>query len=128
FFSRNNKKDLIAKVQPGIAGFVVLTQLLFIPAHTLAAVRNVWPAAASPMVKNIKPNRLVPFAKIAPAFPDFSIQPSDEEISHARVFEEPLIKIGTGNGGAKENQALASALTTYLHSTNSEDVSSLLQF
>jgi RHS repeat-associated protein len=57
----------------------------------------------------------------------FSPQPTDQEISTARIFDEPLLPLG-GEASAGENRALADALTRYTQRTNLDDFSSLTGF
>ncbi len=67
-------------------------------------------ATASPKVSI---NRMVPGVAGPPAVASFSAHPSEAEITRARVFEEPLLATGK-RPTAKENEDLASALSTYL--------------
>ena len=58
---------------------------------------------------------------------EFSAQPTTQEISRVRVFEEPLAPSG-GKPTTEENAALASALREYVERKNPDDFSSLTQF
>jgi RHS repeat-associated protein len=75
----------------------------------------------------VKVNRTVP--KIAPPRLglEFSARPTVQEISRARVFEEPLVLIG-GEPKAEENAALAEALLGYAKRSGPDDFSSLTEF
>jgi RHS repeat-associated protein len=57
----------------------------------------------------------------------FSAQPTEEEIAHARVFDEPLLAIG-GKPSAEESRALADAMSAYAARTNFDDLSSFGNF
>jgi len=76
---------------------------------------------------NIKVNRTIPRFAAHLAAPVFSNPPTDQEISHARVFEEPLIPIGLKTT-PKENQGLAKALTAYMKGRVPGDVRPLTDF
>jgi RHS repeat-associated protein len=79
------------------------------------------------VVKSVKVNRTVP--KVAPPKTglEFSANPTTQEISRARVFEEPLVPIG-GEPSAEENAALASALLGYAKRSGPDDFTSLTDF
>jgi RHS repeat-associated protein len=75
----------------------------------------------------IKVNRTIA-AFIAPtSVAVFSDAPTDQEISHARVFEEPLIPIG-GKTSRDQNRLLAQALSAYLKAGRSSDVTPFTHF
>src|ERR1035438_9547623 len=57
----------------------------------------------------------------------FSLQPTELELSSARVFDEPLVPLG-GKPSAAENKALANALASYASRGNLDDFSSLTSF
>jgi len=73
------------------------------------------------------PNRTLP--KVAPPKTglEFSAKPTTQEISRARVFEEPLVPIGAEPGEA-ENAALAVALLAYAKQSGPDDFASLTGF
>jgi RHS repeat-associated protein len=71
-------------------------------------------------------NRTVPVVQPPPQLPVFSSAPTDAEIFRARVFEEPLVPLGTTSPA--ENAALAQALTAYLKAGRSEDVGPVESF
>ena len=73
------------------------------------------PAPQEPVVVNTT----APDVEPPPAYPTFSPIPTDEELIGARVFGEPLIP-ESGEQNDSENQALAQAITTYLHGGDSE--------
>src|SRR4051794_13243786 len=56
-----------------------------------------------------------------------SINPTADKIRTSRLFEEPLVAIGS-DPSPEENNALASALTVYAHRDKPEDFSSLTGF
>jgi hypothetical protein len=79
---------------------------------TEVAAANQTPPAAAPS-PTVQPNRQVPKVSPPPQRPAFSAEPTEEEISRARVFEEPLVPVrGTPTPG--DTRALALALTAYL--------------
>jgi YD repeat-containing protein len=59
--------------------------------------------------------------------PRFSAQPSQDEISRARVFEEPLVPIGR-RPSPEENRALSKALVAFLKRADSDDTTELETF
>ena len=73
------------------------------------------------------PNRTLP--KVAPPKTglEFSAKPTTQEISRARVFEEPLAPVG-GEPSVAENTALAAALLGYAKRTGPDDFASLIGF
>ena len=72
-------------------------------------------------------NTKTPTVVAAPLSPVFSADPTDRELTRARVFDEPLIPDGTNPGGT-ENLALATALTQYLSGGGRDHVLPVLQF
>ena len=58
---------------------------------------------------------------------EFSAEPTTQEISGARVFEEPLVPIGS-EPSAGENAALAAALLGYSKRSGPDDFTSLSRF
>lgn len=58
--------------------------------------------------------------------PLFSSQPTEAEIRHARIFEEPLLPMGRPS--ATENKDLARALQTFLRAKDQDDASALTGF
>src|SRR5947209_6507082 len=98
-----------------IALALTLTILVVsLPANVFTNVKADARAAIAAPAAPVAVNRTVPAVEPVAAFPSFSTPPTDDEISHARVFEEPLIKM-TGSASARENQALGDALLAYLH-------------
>jgi RHS repeat-associated protein len=73
------------------------------------------------------PNRTLPNVKPPKAGLEFSANPTTQEISRARVFEEPLVPIG-GQPSTEENAALAAALLGYAKRSGPDDFSSLTAF
>jgi len=69
----------------------------------------------------------VPGAELGKVALKFSATPTVEEISHTRLFEEPLVPVG-GEPGVEENAALATALLDYRNRTQPDDFSSLTRF
>jgi RHS repeat-associated protein len=82
--------------------------------------------AATPIYNGLAIERDTPPSPVTPGL-KFSLQPSAEEISKARIFEEPLVPIG-GKPSDDENAALAEALLEYAKRTSPGDVSSLANF
>ncbi len=76
---------------------------------------------------DLVPNRDLP--KVAPPQPglNFNTSPTTQEISRARVFEEPLVPVG-GEPNAAENAALATALLGYAKRSGPDDFASLTGF
>jgi RHS repeat-associated protein len=67
------------------------------------------------------------WAQNAPISSRFSAQPTEEEISRARVFDEPLLAIGQ-KPTPEEDEALADALSAYAARTNFDDLFSFENF
>jgi len=72
-------------------------------------------------------NRTLPKVSPPKTGLEFSANPTAQEISRARVFEEPLIPIG-GEPSAEENAALAAALLGYAKRRGPDDFASLTSF
>src|SRR4051812_35766591 len=66
-------------------------------------------------------------ALAATARAEISAQPTAQEITHARIFEEPLVAVD-GNASTEENAALSSALRGYSNRQSADDFSSLTTF
>jgi RHS repeat-associated protein len=79
------------------------------------------------LIPAIQPNRTVPKTTVPNPFSHFSSEPTSDEISAARVFEEPLIFVGNQPEKA-ENLALANALAAYLQRGSNDDVSGITSF
>ncbi len=77
--------------------------------------------------KSTPVNRTIPKTTAPSKFPQFSSEPSDAEISRARVFEEPLIPTVQEQDKA-ENLALSNAISAYLHRESNDNVSAISQF
>jgi len=73
------------------------------------------------------PNRTLPHFDPPRTSLEFSESPTDEEISRARAFEEPLVPIG-GKPTAQENSDLAAALLGYAKRSGPDDFASLTGF
>jgi len=65
--------------------------------------------------------------QLHPAVLVFSKNPTDQEITAARIFPEPLIPMN-GKKLPGENQALAKALLSFKSKSNSEETSDLARF
>ncbi len=72
-------------------------------------------------------NRTVPKVTPPKSGLEFSAHPTTQEISRARVFEEPLMPIG-GEPSAEENADLAGALLSYANRSGPDDFASLTGF
>ena len=72
-------------------------------------------------------NRTVPQVALPTTGLKFSASPTVQEISRARVFEEPLVPIG-GKPSVEENAALATALLGYAKRNGPDDFSSPTHF
>jgi RHS repeat-associated protein len=77
--------------------------------------------------KPVTVNRTVPKVEPPRSGLTFSDQPTVQEISRARVFQEPLVPIG-GTPSAAENSALAAALLGYAKRSGPNDFASLAAF
>ncbi|MBL9169181.1 MAG: hypothetical protein JNN07_15685 [Verrucomicrobiales bacterium] len=77
--------------------------------------------------KPISPNRTLPKVTPARSGLTFSTNPTTQELSRARVFEEPLAPIG-GEPTAADNAALAAALLGYVGRSGPDDFTSLTGF
>jgi RHS repeat-associated protein len=82
------------------------------------AMLEVETAAPAPQ-EPVTVNKTVPNVEPPPQYPTFSPVPTDEELTKARLFGEPLIP-QAGESNDVENQALAQAITTYLYGGDSE--------
>lgn len=77
--------------------------------------------------KPVVVNRTVPDVKPPKTGLEFSASPTVQEIFRARVFEEPLVPIGS-EPTAQENAALAEALLGYAHRNGPDDFASITGF
>jgi RHS repeat-associated protein len=75
----------------------------------------------------VTPNRTLPKVTPAKSGPTFSANPTTQEITRARVFEEPLAPIG-GEPTAAENASLAVALLGYAGRSGPDVFTSLTGF
>jgi RHS repeat-associated protein len=107
----------------------VALSLAIIQVLIVAPVEDLGAAIVAEMQKPapVRANRTVPPVTPISPFPVFSARPSDEEITRARVFEEPLVPM-TGKSSEAANRQLANALSVYLRSGNPEDLSLLETF
>jgi RHS repeat-associated protein len=72
-------------------------------------------------------NRTVPDVQPPSTELQFSTNPTDAEISRARVFNEPIISLGQGVSSA-ENMDLATALLAYRNRQDQDDASAIENF
>ena len=104
--------------------------LVIVP-YLFAAVTicQITASPADPRVpaKVVQINRAVPNVEPPKTTLEFSASPTIQEISRARVFEEPLVPIG-GEPSANENVALAAALLSYAKRSGPDDFISLTEF
>src|SRR3990172_7913146 len=91
----------------------------------LALATSYAPAASEESPVSV--NRSVPNVVPPKTGLEFSANPTTQEISRARVFEEPLAPIG-GKPGADENAALAAALLGYAKRSGPDDFANLESF
>jgi RHS repeat-associated protein len=120
-----------------ISGVTALAQILTgAPVHlcaqdaapaSAASLPQGAPTVARTVAQEIAVNRTIPKTTAATQFPHFSSEPTDNEISAARVFEEPLIPT-KGQPDKAENLALSLALNAYLHRESNDNVSAITQF
>jgi YD repeat-containing protein len=95
-----------------------------------AAPQAAAPTAAAPpqtIAPTVKVNRTVPAVTAAPLMPRFSAEPTDEEITRARVFDEPIMPM-PGAGSASENRTLADAILAYLDAGGGDRLDALRRF
>lgn len=88
--------------------------------------RDVSSALGNP-VGTTKVNRTVPKVDPPKTRLEFSANPTTQEISRARVFEEPLVPVG-GEPTPAENADLAAALLGYAKRSGPDDFTSLTGF
>lgn len=72
-------------------------------------------------------NRTVPDVRPPSTELQFSSNPTDAEISRARIFNEPVISLGQGASSA-ENMDLAAALLAYRNRQDQDDASAIENF
>ena len=102
-----------------------ITARLLVAGQVLAGA-PVWPAPPVPRTIEatepfppreepplVKVNRQVPLVQAPSQTVSFSLLPTAEEISRARIFSEPLVPV-RGQPATLETRALASALTQYI--------------
>jgi len=86
---------------------------------------------AKPLAPNRSPepkvNRTVPKVDAPKGGLQFSAKPTVDELFRARIFEEPLVPIGS-MPASEENAALAGALAGYAKRSGPDDFSSLTGF
>lgn len=91
--------------------------------------------SALPVQVPINVNRAKPEVAAPNDLPVFSDEPTEREISMARIFSEPIVAVGEAPAEAAklvseaaERKALASALNQYVHRQRNEQVDALEQF
>ena len=84
------------------------------------------PPAQSEEIPRVRPNRTVPQVEAPRLVPVFSETPTEDELFRARVFEEPLVAIGTPTPA--ETAVLARALTAYQQAGAGENTQDLVAF
>jgi hypothetical protein len=110
-----------------IASALIACQLAFVlPVRLVAESPREDSASATPE-QTIRLNRTVPQVTAAALTPQFSADPTDDELFHARIFEEPLIP-SDAPAVSGENQALARALQAYLGAGGRDALGSLRSF
>lgn len=120
-----------------ISGVTALAQILTgAPVHlcaqdaapaSAASLPQGAPTVARTVAQEIAVNRTIPKTTTPSQSPHFSSEPTDDEISAARVFEEPLIPT-KGQPDKAENLALSLALNAYLQRGSNDEVSAITQF
>lgn len=106
FFAESVKRTLLC----GFCGFVSLAVVL--------AQENPEPV----------PEEQTPVVDIAAPKPAFAEAPTDEDLSAARVFLEPLIPMPSEQADPASNAALGQALTVYANRTVPDDLAALVAF
>jgi RHS repeat-associated protein len=84
-------------------------------------------AASQPKTESVRANRTVPNVAPPPSELTLTAYPSNEELTRARIFSEPLVPMNRATM-RDENAALARAILTYRDSKRSERVAPLLTF
>jgi RHS repeat-associated protein len=92
-----------------------------------ASIHSAQVGLADQAVSRGLPDRTVPREMAAQTALEFSANPTTQEIFRARVFEEPLVPVGS-EPTAEENAALADALLGYARRGGPDDFSSLTTF
>jgi len=88
---------------------------------------TVVPASGGEGSGPVKANRTLPKVQPPKTTLEFSANPTTQEIFRARVFEEPLVPIGS-EPAADDNAALAAALLGYAKRSGPDDFASLTGF
>ena len=131
-----NRRKLLPLPLRVISGVVAVVQIFVgTPVRVCAQAVPPRPSASpthrqpspSEAAKGVRVNRTIPDHRAPSEFPRFSGEPTDAEISNARVFEEPLIPAG-GQPAKAENVALSAALSAYLHRRSNDDAFAITQF
>src|SRR5260221_8516956 len=94
-----------------------------VPAHEAAQP----PPKPAPDAPKVKVNRTLPTVTRPPSSPQFSADPTDQEMFRSRLFEEPLVPLGD-RVEPGENKALAQALLDYRSRKDRDDFSALVTF
>lgn len=115
-----------------LAFFLVLTQIV----AALPMRARVTTADSQKGFADLKVNRTAPVVEPPPMMPAFSPTPTDAEITRARVFGEPLVRMQNtatlndepSSMSETENKALAQAIIVYLEKNEPEEVSQFTAF
>jgi RHS repeat-associated protein len=119
-----------------------------LPTQSAATDRDKRSVTTTATTRAVKVNRTVPKVSPPPETPSFSAHPTDEQITRARIFDEPLLRTDESpverrsflnnlldglfnrrrRSQRRENQLLAEALLKYVNASDGEDVSSLTDF
>jgi hypothetical protein len=94
------------------------------PTPALSGPKLPFTPSTPPPVKAVKPGAASGRSRAV----TFSANPSDAEITGARLFAEPLLPIGNAKSTPAENQALAEALVKFAKSPDPDNTEPLRQF
>ena len=106
------------------ASLIGVQCVLGMPVDLLA--QGVEQAVKEVLKPGLKVNRTVPVVSPAPSRPVFSSVPTDMEILAARIFPEPLVRVGPPS--PEENVALVAALNRYIDGGNPSNLSAIQLF
>jgi RHS repeat-associated protein len=109
------------------SGLIRLTAVIFLGYFLATSNAGQAQTSVGEVRQPMAPNRVLPKVEAPRATLEFSANPAPEEFFRSRVFEEPLVPVGSEPVRA-ENVALAAALASYAKRTSPDDFSSLTTF
>jgi RHS repeat-associated protein len=111
-------------VQLALPLLPMMTRAETVPATTSNGSR---PFAVPPPEPVVTVNRTVPMVQLPTTDLRFSANPSDEEVTRARIFEHPIVHIGN-KPATSENKDLAAALLAFRNRQNPDDAGAIENF